>query len=98
MSVPEASRPLILGLQLDDDVLDQLVGLVAERLAEREAKENGTPWRNATEAAEHIRAKLSRIRKLTMTGDLKAYHDGSRVLYHVDDLDDFVRRGGARSP
>lgn len=57
-----------------------------------------SPWLGADDAAEYLRCKLSRVRKLTMTGDLPHEHDGRRVLYHRDQLDEFIRRGGAISP
>jgi excisionase family DNA binding protein len=52
----------------------------------------------AQEAAEYLRCPLSRIRKLTMTGDLPHEKDGRRVLYERSKLDEFVRGGGAVSP
>ena len=57
-----------------------------------------SPWLDAEEAADYLRCVLSRVRKLTMTGDLPHEHDGRRVLYHRDRLDEFIRRGGATSP
>jgi excisionase family DNA binding protein len=52
----------------------------------------------ASEAADYIRAPISRIRKLTMTGDLPVHRDGRRVLYTREELDEFIRNGGATSP
>jgi excisionase family DNA binding protein len=57
-----------------------------------------SPWLTAEEAADYLRCPLSRIRKLTMTGDLACERDGRRVLYRREDLDTFVRSGGAISP
>lgn len=57
-----------------------------------------SPWLGAKEAAEYLRCPLSRIRKLTSTGDLPHEHDGRRVLYHRDRLDEFILEGGAISP
>jgi excisionase family DNA binding protein len=68
---------------------------IVEQLAPRQSL---SPWKSAEEAADYIRAPLSRVRKLTMTGELPHEHDGRRVLYHRDDLDEFIRRGGAISP
>jgi excisionase family DNA binding protein len=58
----------------------------------------GSPWMSAREAADYLRCPVSRVRKLTMTGELPHEHDGRRVLYHRDRLDEFVQRGGATSP
>lgn len=54
-----------------------------------------SPWLSAEQAAAYLSCPLSRVRKLTMTGDLPCEHDGRRVLYHRDELDRFVRAGGA---
>lgn len=58
----------------------------------------GTPWMNASEAADYLRCPISRVRKLTSTGELPHEHDGRRVLYHRDQLDAYIRNGGAVSP
>jgi excisionase family DNA binding protein len=57
-----------------------------------------SPWLSADEAAAYLRCPLSRVRKLTSTRDLPCYRDGRRVLYHRDELDGFVRDGGASCP
>jgi excisionase family DNA binding protein len=57
-----------------------------------------SPWMSASEAAAYLRCPLSRIRKLTMSGEIPHEHDGRRVLYHRDRLDDFIRAGGAQCP
>lgn len=54
-----------------------------------------SPWLSATEAADYLRCPLSRVRKLTSTGELPHEHDGRRVLYRRDELDRFVCSGGA---
>ncbi len=58
----------------------------------------GSPWLSAPEAAQYLACPESRIRKLTMTGELPCHRDGRRVLYRRDELDAFVRSGGAVSP
>ena len=85
-------------LRFTESELDRLADLVAERVAARLAAPNRSPWLSAPEAAEHIGAPLSRIRKLTMTGEIPAHRDGRRVLYRRDELDRYVRDGGAESP
>jgi excisionase family DNA binding protein len=57
-----------------------------------------SPWLSADEAADYLRCPVSRIRKLTMTNELPCERDGRRVLYRREDLDAFVRSGGAISP
>ena len=48
--------------------------------------------------AAYLGCSVSRVRTLTVTGDLPHERDGSRPLYHRDELDTYVRRGGARCP
>jgi excisionase family DNA binding protein len=66
---------------------------IARRLAEF-ANRRSSPWMSAEEAAIYLRCPLSRIRKLTMTCELPHERDGRRVLYHRDQLDQFIRAGG----
>lgn len=69
-----------------------------ETIVTRAMSRGLSPWMTAEEAADFLRCKLSRVRKLTMTGDLPHEHDGRRVIYHRDRLDEFIRSGGATSP
>jgi excisionase family DNA binding protein len=71
----------------------QLAPLVAARI-----DANASPWLTAAEAAAYLRCPISRVRRLTMTGDLPTHRDGRRVLYRRDELDAFVASGGAISP
>ena len=57
-----------------------------------------SPWMTAAEAAAYLRCPVSRIRKLTAIRELPCHRDGRRVLYHRDELDDYIARGGATSP
>jgi excisionase family DNA binding protein len=83
-------------LQLTDVELDRLADLLSERVAARTG--TGSPWLTAGDAADHLACPESRIRKLTMTGELPCHRDGRRVLYRRDELDAYVRNGGAISP
>jgi excisionase family DNA binding protein len=53
------------------------------------------PWLTASEAASYLACPISRIRKLSMTGELPCHRDGRRVLFRRDELDLFYpqRRG-----
>jgi excisionase family DNA binding protein len=73
------------------------IDAIAERLVEFASRES-SPWMSAEEAAIYLRCPLSRIRKLTMTDELPHEKDGRRVLYHRNDLDEYIRSGGATSP
>jgi excisionase family DNA binding protein len=72
--------------------LDALVAAVVDAVRDR------SPWLTAVEAVDYIRAPRSRVRKLTMTGGIPHEHDGRRAIYHRDELDRFIREGGAISP
>jgi excisionase family DNA binding protein len=85
-------------LEVDDRVLSSLADRVADKLAvllARPGAPAATPWMSAQAAADYIGCSLSRVRKLTMLGDLPTHRDGGRVLYRRDDLDAYIRSGGA---
>jgi len=84
----------MLRLELDDSALDQLADKLAQRL-NGQLRSSGSPWMNARQAADYIGCSLSRVRKLTMLGDLPTHRDGGRVMYRQDDLDAYMRAGGA---
>jgi excisionase family DNA binding protein len=73
---------------------------LAEQIAARLAPmlSGASPWLTAAEAAVYLRCPLSRVRKLTMTRELPCCRDGRRVLYYRDELDKFIRSGGASCP
>ena len=88
-------------LHLDDGDLDRLAELVAERIAARlngATESSSSPWLSAEQAAAYLACPVSRVRKLTMTGDLPTHRDGRRTLYRRDELDGYIARGGAVSP
>src|SRR3954452_5344887 len=85
-------------IELGDRVLDVLADRLADRLAVHRAPADAlaaSPWMSAQSAADYIGCSLSRVRKLTMLGDLPTHRDGARVLYRRDDLDAYIRSGGA---
>jgi excisionase family DNA binding protein len=87
--------PLAATIALSDETLEE----IARRVTVLQQRgDTGSPWLTADEAAERLRCPISRIRKLTSTGDLPVHRDGRRVLYHRDELDEFIRHGGGVSP
>ncbi len=84
------------------DLVPVIAEAVAQRVFEMGATESrlpsSTPWLSAEQAAHYLRCPVSRVRKLTMTDELPHHRDGRRVLYHRDELDAFIRGGGAKTP
>ena len=87
------------------DLIDALADLVAERLAEKLAAEEGearaatppdSPDRLLTvaEAAEYLRAKPQRIYDLIGQGRLEVERDGNRVLIRKAVIDRHLMNGG----
>jgi excisionase family DNA binding protein len=86
-----------LKIELPDSLLERLADLVAARINAAAARHD-TPWLTAAQAARYLGCSVSRIRTLTLTGDLPSHRDGRRALYHRDELDAYVRAGGASCP
>lgn len=84
-------------MELPDGLLERLADLIAARVNARPADHN-SPWLTAPQAAGYLRCSVSRIRVLTLTGELPHHRDGRRPLYNRDELDEFVRAGGASCP
>src|SRR3954463_7896256 len=98
MMADDSRLGVTMRLELDDRLLDALADRLADKLAARLAPPGAlaaTPWMSAQAAADYIGCSLSRVRKLTMLGDLPTHRDGGRVLYRRDDLDAYIRSGGA---
>ena len=83
-------------IRLTDSEFERLADMLAEPVAARIG--TGPPWLTAREAASYLACPLSRIRKMTMTGELPCHRDGRRVLYRREALDAYIRNGGAVSP
>jgi excisionase family DNA binding protein len=92
----EAGFAVVAEIELTERELDRLADRVAERVAARAGQ--SSPWLTASDAAVYLACPQSRIRKLTMTGELPCHRDGRRVLYRREELDAFVYDGGAVSP
>jgi excisionase family DNA binding protein len=85
-------------LSVPDDFVDAIATAVAAKLNGGTTGAPASPWLDAKRAADYLACSVSRVRTLTMTGDLPAHHDGRRPLYHRDELDAYVRGGGAKCP
>ena len=106
MNLDATTKALLLGHSVRTGPAHDFAGSadeIAERLAVHlepmfPAIRAASPWMTAPEAAAYLRCPISRIRKLTSTRELPCSRDGRRVLYHRDELDQFVRAGGAICP
>lgn len=82
-------------LRLDDDVLARIADLVAERVTPA-----SPAWMNAEQAADRIAAPVSRVYALAACKPprIPVHRDGSRLLFRPEELDRWVREGGAKRP
>jgi excisionase family DNA binding protein len=90
------ARDFIAEIRASTEAIEALTNRSADR--GRGTRLTASPWLNATEAAAYLRCPVSRVRKLTMTGELPVHRDGRRVLFHRAELDTFIRDGGATCP
>ena len=77
--------------ELDDDALERLAERLAPRLAARMGDAGGSPWLNAEDAARYIAGTKGRLYDLVQLGKLAPARDGRRLLFHRDDLDEYLR-------
>jgi hypothetical protein len=75
-----------LHLELPDDVLEQLVDQVAEKVKAELA--SSSPWMTRAEAAKYLRVPLSRLEK---DRTVPCHRWDGRVLYNRPELDEWVR-------
>lgn len=87
-----------MNIELPDGLLERLADLIAARVSVQTIDRSGSPWLTARQVAGYLGCSLSRVRALTLTGELPHHRDGRRPLYHRDELDEYVRGGGASCP
>ncbi|HEX5527224.1 MAG TPA: excisionase family DNA-binding protein [Solirubrobacterales bacterium] len=88
-----------LALELPADVLDAVAERAAEIVLERLGEPTpSSPWLDVAGAAEYIAAPVSRIYALVSANRIPHHRDGSRLLFHRDELDDHIRSGGGKRP
>jgi excisionase family DNA binding protein len=76
--------------ELIERVAERAAALVSERaLAD-------SHWLDVAEAASYLRCPTSRIYALTSAKGIPHHHDGSRLLFRREELDEWVKRGGGR--
>jgi hypothetical protein len=78
-------------LPLPDDWLAAIAAAVSDRLADRAAEADSSPWMTRPQAAEYLSMPLSRLEK---DKTVPSHRWDGRVLYHRDELDAFVLSQG----
>ncbi len=85
-----------LGVQLSDDELQRLAGVVADLLAERGVGGAGAPeadpdpWLDVDAAAAYLCCRPKRIYDLKSQGRIRFARDGSRLLFRRSWLDAYL--------
>ena len=74
--------------ELRFDIPDELVDLIAERVAERlQRPTESEPWLDVDQAARYIAAPRSRVYDLVSQARVECRRDGRRVLFRREWLD-----------
>ena len=82
--------------QLLELLLDSLADRIARRLRDRqppppaEAAETGSPWLGVRRAAAYLDWPPQRLYKLTAQGAIPHFKHDGRLLFHRDELDQWV--------
>lgn len=82
-------------LRLPEETVEQIAGRVAEILGDAPGKAQ-EGWLDVSAAAAHLACSRSRMYGLVHRRAVPHHRDGSRLLFRRDELDDWVREGGAR--
>lgn len=86
-----------IALPITDDTIaliaDRVAGLLAERLPSA-----ASPWLTVADAATYLGCPTSRVYALKAARQIPHHKEGSRLLFHRDELDAWVRKGGGLRP
>jgi hypothetical protein len=82
---------------LVEAIADEVERRVMARLADRE-NGDGRWLRGAKAIADHLGCAPDRVWALSSAGRLPLHRDGAALLARTDELDRWVRDGGARRP
>ena len=80
-----------LELELDDAALERLAELVAERLYGRAPE----AWVGAQRRLQHLACKRQRIYDLVSQGAIPHRKDGTRLLFRLSELDEWLETARA---
>jgi len=85
--------------ELDERTLDELAEQLAPRLLSLlDAAVQSTGWLDVEQAAAHLVCPKSRLYALVSARRIPFHKDGSRTLFRREELDAWVRNGGAKRP
>src|SRR5262245_60194026 len=71
--------------------IDAIAERVAERLAERDGRDNDDGWLDVKDAAAYLSCPRSRIYALVSADRIPHERDGSRLLFRRSELDAWLR-------
>jgi len=84
-----------------DELVEQLATRIAEQLHQLQrqtvrelAPAQRSPWLNISDAADYLRWPKQRLYKLTASGGIPHYKHEGRLLFHRDELDQWLRSNG----
>jgi excisionase family DNA binding protein len=85
--------------ELDEEALltlaDRLAPILAPQLSQ---SRQSSSWLDVRQAAKYLACPRSRIYALVSVRRIPHHKDGSRLLFRCEELDEWVRAGGARRP
>jgi excisionase family DNA binding protein len=84
--------------ELDDQALAELAERLRPHLRADQEQAAGAWLRGADQIAAYIGAPRSRVYALTSAGRIPVERDGSALVARAGELDEWLRRGGARRP
>jgi hypothetical protein len=98
-AVPNSERPNSDAFgPLIDQLAEQVVRRATEMLGQQPPPTEARWLRGAKAIASHIGAPVSRVYDLSSAGRIPVEHDGSMLLAHTADLDNWIRSGGGIVP
>lgn len=85
-----------LTVELSDEQVEQIAERAAQLVIEHQPEQDS--WLDVAAAAERLRCPKSRIYALVSAKRIPHHRDGSRLLFKREELDEWVKRGGAKRP
>jgi excisionase family DNA binding protein len=81
--------------ELSPEALQELADRLAPLLAARLDNGRSEGWLDVAAAAEHLSCPTSRVYSLVSAHRIPVHRDGTRLLFDREELDQWVRDGGA---